>query len=150
LTYARNLTDRFSIGATGKYIQQRIWNETASSFALDVGLVYQTNFRGMKIGMSIANFGGDLQLDGKDLFRSIDLDPGNAGTNKTIVARLKTDSWPIPLLFRAGVALDAYKSENLRFTISADALRPSDNAEMVNAGAELAWNEILFLRGGMK
>ena len=150
LTYARNLTDRFSIGGTGKYIQQRIYNETASSAAVDIGLLYETDFSGLKIGMCISNYGADMRLDGKDLYHPIDLDPAHAGTNKTLVASLKTDNWPLPLFFRAGVAIDAFKSENLRLTIAADALRPSDNSETVNAGGELSWNDILFFRGGMK
>lgn len=150
LTYARNLTDRFSIGGTAKFIQQRIWNETSSSAAVDVGLLYLTDFSGLKIGMCISNYGADMRLDGKDLYRPIDVDPANAGTNKTIVARLKTDDWPLPLFFRAGVSIDAFKMEDLRFSIAADALRPSDNAETVNVGGELSWNEILFFRAGMK
>lgn len=149
LTYARNLTDRFSIGGTAKYIQQKIWNESASSFALDVGLKYKTDFNGLTIGMSIANFGSDMRLDGKDLFRPIDLDPDNAGTNKTIVSRLKTDEWPLPLFFRAGVAMDVLRFEDMRLTAAADALRPSDSDETVNLGGEFAWRETIFLRGGM-
>ena len=150
LTYGRNLTDRFSIGGTAKFIQQRIWNETSSSAAVDVGLLYITDFSGLKIGMCISNYGADMRLDGKDLYRPIDLYPDNAGTNKAIVARLKTDDWPLPLFFRAGVSIDAFKMEDLRFSIAADALRPSDNSETVNVGGELSWNEILFIRAGMK
>jgi hypothetical protein len=149
LTYARTLTDRFSIGGTAKYIQQKIWNVSASAFAMDLGLKYRTDFNGMIIGMSIANFGTDMRLDGKDLFRPIDTDPTNTGTNKTIVARLKTDDWPLPLFFRAGVSMDVVKYDDIRFTAAADALRPSDSAETLNIGGEFAWRESLFIRGGM-
>lgn len=149
LTYARTLTDRFSIGGTAKYIQQKIWNVSASAFAMDVGLKYRTDFNGLIIGMSISNFGTDMRLDGKDLFRPIDTDPDNAGTNKTIVSRLKTDDWPLPLFFRAGVAMDVLSYEDIRITASVDALRPSDSAETLNIGGEFAWRESVFLRGGM-
>jgi hypothetical protein len=150
LTYARNLTDKFSIGGTAKYIQQRIWNESASSMALDIGLKYVTDFNGLTIGMSIANFGGDMRLDGKDLYTNHDAEPNNSGNNATIVTAFKTEDWPLPLLFRAGVAIDAFKSDELRFTVAADALRPSDSAEILNVGGELAWRDIIFLRGGLK
>lgn len=150
LTYARNLTDKFSIGGTAKYIQQRIWNESASSFALDVGLKYVTDFNGLTIGMSIANFGGDMRMDGKDLYTNHDAEPNNAGNNPTIVAVYKTDNWPLPLLFRAGIAMDVMKTEDMRFTVAADALRPSDSAEILNLGGELAWMDMIFLRGGLK
>lgn len=150
LSYSRNLTDRFSIGGTAKYIQQKIWNSTASSFALDVGLIYNTGFNGLTIGMSIANFGSDMRMDGKDLFQQIDLDPASSGINKTIVARLKTEDWPLPLLFRAGVSMNAIKDEDMRLTLAADALRPSDNAESVNVGGEFAWKEMVFVRAGKR
>ncbi len=150
LSYARSLTDRFSIGGTAKYIQQKIWNSRASSVALDVGLLYNTGYNGLKIGMSISNFGNDMRMDGKDLYRQIDLDPQHSGTNKTIVARLKTEDWPLPLLFRAGVSINAMKTDEMRFTLAADALRPSDNGESLNIGGEFAWHEAIFLRAGRK
>lgn len=150
LSYARNLTDKFSIGGTAKYIQQRIWNESASTMALDVGLRYVTDFNGLAIGMSISNFGGDMKLDGKDLYNNFDADPTSSGNNATIVSVLKTEEWPLPLLFRAGISIDAFKADDLRFTIAADALRPSDSAEILNLGGELSWREMFFLRSGLK
>jgi hypothetical protein len=35
--FARSLTDRFSIGFQAKYIQESIWNSTASGVVLDIG-----------------------------------------------------------------------------------------------------------------
>jgi hypothetical protein len=150
LSYARNLTDRFSIGGSMKFIQQRLWNESASAFAMDVGLLFVTDFNGMKLGMSISNFGTDMQMDGKDLLKRIDLDPEALGNNETIVSKLKTENWPLPLFFRVGVAMDVMRFGTNRLTISVDALRPSDNTEIVNAGGEIALGEMFFLRGGYK
>jgi opacity protein-like surface antigen len=147
-SYARRLTDRFSIGGTAKYIDQRIWNESASTFAFDAGLLYVTNLSGLRIGMSMSNFGGDLQLAGRDLLQQVNIDPTNAGSNKTLVGNLKTDSWPTPLLFRVGVAADPIKTDLLRATIAIDALRPNDNVESVNVGAEVAWQEMVFFQAG--
>lgn len=150
LSYSRKLTDRFSIGGSVKYISQQIWNETASNFAFDLGLLFVTGFSNMRLGMSMQNFGGDMTLDGRDLLQRIDTDPSNAGSNKTLVAKLKTDSWPIPLLFRVGVAMDVVKTDMIRGTVAVDALRPNDNQESVNVGTELGWNETVFLRIGYK
>jgi hypothetical protein len=150
LTYARNLTDRFAIGGSVKYIQQKIWNSSASAMAVDVGLLYNTGFNGLKIGMSISNFGSDMRMDGKDLYQAIDLDLENLGNNNKLITRLKTDDWPLPLFFRAGVSMDAVKDEDIRFTVAVDALRPSDNAESVNVGGEFAFKEVIFLRAGKR
>ncbi|MDD8017818.1 MAG: PorV/PorQ family protein [Bacteroidota bacterium] len=149
-SYSRRLTDKFSIGGTAKYVSQRIWNESANNITFDIGLLYVTDFNGMRLGMSMSNFGGDLTLDGKDLFNRVDIDPAHSGSNKTLTGKLKTDPWPMPLLFRVGVAMDVIKTDMLRGTIAVDALRPSDNNESVNMGAQLGWMDMLFVRGGYK
>jgi len=150
VSYSRKLTDRFSIGGSVKYISQQIWNETASSVGFDLGLLFITGFNNMRLGMSMQNFGGDMTLDGRDLLQRVDIDPADAGSNKTLVGKLKTDAWPIPLLFRVGVAMDVVNTDMLRATIAVDALRPNDNQESVNVGAEVGWENMVFLRGGYK
>jgi len=150
LSYTRNLTDRFSIGGSVKYIQQKIYNESGSAFALDIGLLFTTQFKDMKLGMSISNFGTDLKFDGKDLLHRVDLDKDIIGHNETIVAKLKTESWPLPLFFRVGLAMDAVKTATTRFTVAVDAFRPSDNTEIINVGSEFSFNNWAFLRAGYK
>ncbi|NIT57640.1 MAG: PorV/PorQ family protein, partial [Aliifodinibius sp.] len=61
LSYARQLTDKFTIGFTGKYVREHIWNTSATGFALDIGTLFTTPFNGLRIGMSISNFGTKLQ-----------------------------------------------------------------------------------------
>jgi len=150
VSYCRSLTDRFSMGGSFKYIEQKIWNETASTFAFDLGLLFVTDFNGLRLGVSMANFGGDLMLDGRDLLQRVDIDPANSGSNKSLTGRLKTDPWALPLLFRVGVAMDVVKSSDARLTLAVDALRPNDNDESVNVGGEIGWSEAVFLRGGYK
>jgi len=150
LTYARNLSDRFSIGGSAKYISQRIWHEKATAFAMDVGLLFITDFNNMRLGMSISNFGSDMRMDGNDLLHRVDLDPNVIGHNENIVANLKTEAWPLPLFFRVGVAMDVLKFDQSRLTVAVDALRPSDNTETINIGAEFAFQNLFFVRGGYK
>ncbi len=148
VSYARRLTDRFSIGGSAKYINQSIWNESASTFAFDVGLLFITGFNDMRLGMSMTNFGGDMKMDGQDLLNTIDIDPSNSDSNKTLVAGLKTDSWPIPLAFRVGIGMDVYKDDMFRVTLASDGVLPSDNQASVNIGGEVGWNNMFFVRGG--
>ncbi len=150
LSYSRFLTDKFSIGGTAKYVSQSIWNESASTFAFDIGLLYVTGFNDMRLGMSISNFGGNMKMDGRDLRKVIDIDPTNAGSNKLNLANLNTDPWPIPLLFRVGLGMDVVKNDFLMATVEVDALRPSDNVEVVNLGTEVTVMDHLSLRAGYK
>jgi hypothetical protein len=150
LSYSRLLTDRFSMGGSVKYISQTLWNESASTIAFDLGLLFVTGLNDMRLGMSFSNFGGDMTMDGRDLLQRVDIDPTNSGSNKTLVGKLKTDPWPIPMFFRVGVAMDVVKSNDVIFTLAADAVRPNDNVEYVNVGGELSWNNLIFLRGGYR
>lgn len=148
LSYSRNLTDRFSIGGSFKYIRQQIWNESASAFALDIGLLYQTQFEGLSIGASIQNFGTEMKLDGQDLLRPIDIDESQAGNNDNITAKLDTDSWELPLIFSVGVAYDILHYDDWSFTIATDARIPNNENTYINTGFEFAWNDMCFIRGG--
>lgn len=148
VSYARNLTDRFSIGGTFKYIQTRIWHESASAVALDIGLLFTTQFNGVRIGMNIANFGTEMQLAGKDLLQPVDIDPANAGNNADIVASLDTDYWGLPLTFTVGLAGEVFDNEDWKWTLAADAVYPNNTTPYLNSGTELIWNKIVSLRVG--
>ncbi len=148
LSFSRRLTDRFSFGGTVKFIRQSIWHMSANAVALDVGALFTTPFNNIRLGASIVNFGSDLRLEGRDIRFSQDPDPNNQGNVEFVNALYETDGFPLPLAFRVGIAAELIKTENLRLTAGIDALHPNDNAESVNLGAEAAFNELLFLRGG--
>ena len=150
LSYARNLTDRFSIGGTAKMIRQTIWRESATGWALDAGVLYITPFNDLKIGMEIANFGTDMQMTGQDLYVTYDPAKSLAGNNKSIPAEYYTDSYPLPLLFRIGLAMDVLHTQDNVITVAVDALHPSDNNQSVNIGAQYAWNKMVYARVGYK
>ncbi len=149
MAYGRNLTDRFSMGATVKYVQERILNSSATGVAFDVGSIYDTPFAGIRLGFSISNFGPKMQMYGEDLNVRVDIDPTQEGNNQSITGRLNTDKFDMPLIMRVGLSWDALKSEMSRLTLAVDGLNPNDNGQSVNLGAEYAfYKETLLLRGG--
>ncbi|NWG29050.1 MAG: PorV/PorQ family protein [Ignavibacteriaceae bacterium] len=150
LTYAYNLTDRFSLGGTVKYIQQKIWNTSASAFAMDLGVLFHSDIYGLRIGATITNFGTGMKMDGKDLLVQHDIDPNNYGNNDQILASLQTDEFPLPLTFRIGLAMDVLNNEEHRFTLALDALHPNDNDESINIGGEYMFNNLIAFRIGYK
>lgn len=146
-SFAMNLTDRFSFGLTGKYIRQNVWNESASGFALDVGVLYQTPLRGLKLGTCMANFGTDMQLEGRDLLRAFDDDPEHYSNDKLNV-RLTTDEFSLPLLFRFGMSYTAIESQFHNLAFAVDLLHPSNNSENINLGTEYRiWQTLAFRVG---
>ncbi|MCZ6819512.1 MAG: PorV/PorQ family protein, partial [Calditrichaeota bacterium] len=145
VSFALNLTDRFSFGINAKYINQRIWNSSANGFAIDVGALYLTQFEGLQMGFSISNFGSDMRLSGRDLRNVLDPDILNDGVEKIPVS-YDTDSFSLPLLFRFGIS---YKrpvlSENTDLIVAVDLLHPNNDEESINVGAEYVLFETFAL-----
>jgi len=150
LSYAYNLTDRFAFGANVKYISQRIWHMSASAIAFDIGTLFETQFKGLRIGMSFTNFGSKMTMRGKDAKVFQDVGPEIEGNNERINAYLETEEWDLPLSFRVGVAMDVIKNDYSKLTIAVDTIAPNDNLEYVNSGFEYGWKNFVFLRGGYK
>jgi hypothetical protein len=148
LTFARQLTNRFAVGGTFKYIQSTIWRMQASAIGLDLGIQYVTPFDFLKLGFSISNFGGEMQLQGDNTARRIDLDPGSTGNNDGIVANLALRKWDLPLVYRLGISAVALNTEYHSFVLTADALYPNNNDSYLNVGAEYGFNNLFFVRGG--
>jgi len=154
LSIGRALTDRFAIGGTIKFIQETLWHSHASGMSLDLGILYTTIFKNVKVGMSISNFGASMKMNGRDLLIQHDIDPTSAGNNETINADLSTDGFPLPILFRVGTSAnltrDFFGLKNHDFVLALDAIHPSDNKEYLNIGSEYSFNNFIALRAGYR
>ena len=148
LSYAAMLTDRFALGANVKYISQEIYHESDNAVAIDLGLLYRSQFKGLRIGMSISNFGSDMQLSGEDLMLPIDIDPSNEGNNDNISSNLNTDKWPLPLFYCVGIASDVVTTKIVKWTVAADAIHPNNNNSFLRLGTEVVLADMLYIRTG--
>jgi hypothetical protein len=150
ITYARNLTDQFSVGFNMKFIREDIWSESATGFAFDIGTLYRFQVKGLTLGASISNFGTKMQLEGRDLYFNYDPN-GDVGSGpNNVPSQGRTLAFDLPLAFRIGLAYEYYATDDFRATVAVDATHPNDNTEYVNSGLEVAWKEILFGRVGYK
>ena len=161
ISYGRKIVNWFSFGVTAKYISSSIWHTSASAFALDLGVIVDTEFfsvtgdrhNGLKIGMSISNYGTRMKYDGMDLLNPIDI-TDDYGNFANVPGQFKTDGWELPLLFRIGVSIQPLYSSSQVLTLSIDALHPNNNSESINLGGQYEYRipggTSLFLRIGLK
>ncbi len=156
VTASSFLSDRLSVGVTAKYIQQMLHNESAATFAFDIGSILRTPWNGLRLGMCMVNYGGRMQLSGNDLIVQTDPWP-DFGGNPDAEARLTTESFPLPLAFKLGIALDVvgareafFKNTASRLTVALDGIHPNDGDEKFHIGCEYSMMEMFFLRGGYK
>ncbi len=148
LGYGRRISDQFSVGVQVTYLQETIWHSSMYAFALNVGTLYRISENGLHIGASISNFGTRAKFNGTDLRVLYDQNTANYGDNANLPAELFTDDFPLPILFRVGLGMPLVIDDANKIHVAVDAFHPSDNTESISTGAEWAYDNTLFLRGG--
>lgn len=138
LAYARDFTDRLSIGVGVKYLHESLWDYSASTVAFDVGTHYAVGFRGMELAMSVQNFGGSVNW----------LDVEAAG---------RAEGYDLPLVFRVGVSANLVGTNAFvgmggphRVVGSVEAVNTNDFSERLHLGAEYVYNDLFAVRGGYR
>ncbi len=151
VSYARYMTEWLMAGVSVKYIREEIWHEAAQGVAVDVGSVLETGFYGLRFGISISNFGTEMQMTGDDLKRDLVVN----GNTIERGLELSTQTWTLPVTFRAGISLDILGGSNQiiendqhKLTALIAYNEPNDTDPRGNYGLEYAWNNTLFARGG--
>lgn len=123
-TYSRYITDGLSLGASVKYINEKIDDQSASAVAFDLGSVYNIGIMGWSIGARINNLGSDIKY--------------------------YDYASPIPLTFSFGTSFTPISGDFASVMLAVDAVKPQDGQQYYYAGTELSFNKMFFIRGGWK
>ena len=141
VSYARKISDRFAVGGHLKYLTENLGSNLEgdlgsgttyaaemSVMAFDLGTLYYTGYKDLRIAMSLQNFSQEKVY--------------------------REEYFPLPLTFRFGMAmgLTSFFTENQdhHLTLSADALHLRDFTERLHFVLEYDFRSLLFLRGGYK
>ena len=142
LMYGKQLTDRLRVGGSIKYIREEIYTTYMQSFVFDLGSNFNTGISDIILGMSVSNFGPDVQFQGEGL----QVEDEDGGSTQKI-----TEKFSVPLVFRLGIQKDIFGGEEAsasRLTVSADAINPIDYTVYGGVGVEYSWRNMAFIRGG--
>jgi len=148
LTYSRKVSDRFTFGVQAKYLREELAGVVSQGVGFDAGLQYQTDFRSMRLGMVIQNFGPDTKFDGSYA------DLRTSSTTGGVAETRDYDSAPLPITFKTGVFADLETmfgldfGEGIKGNIGGQFEHPGDNKERMNSGIELMFNDRFAVRGG--
>ncbi|MBD3167410.1 PorV/PorQ family protein [bacterium] len=140
LTYGLQMTKNFSWGVTLKYAREDLAGHTMTNMMLDLGTYYWTGFRDLRLGVALVHFGPNAAPDGSYTYTD---DAGEEVTRSF-------QAYAPPTEFRLGTAMTVYASGYHRVLMSAQLNHPVDNAENFKLGAEYAFFDMLFIRGGLK
>lgn len=138
LSFSQELTNLFSYGATIKYLDERIEEVQAQSVVFDIGFFYRVGDTGLRFAVGLNNFGLDATPSGKTIRQTL---------NGPVEETNFEDVSP-PTMFLIGAAYDAYSSNNFDILVTGQITNPSDNAERLSFGTEVAYMKQFFLRAG--
>ncbi len=140
-TYGKNFSDRFSAGASLKFISDKLGSTSASAFAVDLG----TNFHAMvgqrpiRAAFVIANLGSTLQHQGSGIEVGVVPQPP-LGTvpvpREPQPATFQTKDFGLPVTFRVSVALDLIAQGMNRVTVLSEFTQPNNTKPGASAGLE--------------
>lgn len=122
VSYCYRLTDKFSVGGTFKYLNEKLADRTAQGWSADVGTFYTTGWRKINIGMVIQHFGADMDFE--------------------------NSPFPLPINFKFGASIVAYEKHNLKLLVAGEFIHPNDNVELYNIGAEFSVQPYFKVRIG--
>ncbi len=158
ITVSGYLTKQFSFGVTSKYVQNSLASMNANGFAFDVGTMYNTGLKGIKLGFSVLNLGGNLSFAGQDVTLQRRLQENLQGNPQDL--QLITNPYSLPLSFRAGISTDVVTEmingkettmgeiPDHYVVVGLDFETFSDTPEQISLGAEYMFNNMFMVRGG--
>jgi hypothetical protein len=115
-------TGRLSAGATLKAVRQRIKASVASAFCTDAGLLYGFETMPVTLGAAVSNLGTRVKF--------------------------KDEGFPLPLVYRAGLAVRTGKG--FPAVLSTEVDFPNDSSALLRVGAEYTGFKLLSLRAGYR
>jgi len=126
LSIARQISDKFSVGVSAKYIRSYLFNTEygASCFAFDAGTIYEIPALRSRLGMSVSNLGSDMKFI--------------------------NEAYSLPTALRFGVVTDIIDAPAHNWKGVFQVSRPNDSNEQYNVGTEYTFAHNFTLRGGYK
>ena len=136
VSYARRVTDYLHFGINAKYIVETLDDATVGAWAVDIGTVFYTGIRSLRVTMVGRNIGPDTQIAAFD--ERIGYEPADVR---------------MPVNFSFGAAYDLVERGTgglHHWTVAAEFVHPNDGAEKVNVGTEYTFRNLLSVRGGYR
>lgn len=143
-SYAHNISDRFTAGATVKWAHENIFGTTSDAFQFDFGTNYHTTFagRGIRLAFVVQNIGTNFKSEGSRL--SVQARPPdfptfpNAGN---LPLEFRTEEFRPPTTLKTALAYYLVESESSTFIVNGEFAAPRQLETTFSLGGE--WMQVL-------
>jgi hypothetical protein len=124
VTYSAYVMDRLTLGASAKFINEKIDDQNATAIGFDIGSVYNIGIYNWNIGARVSNLGSDMKFYDYPS--------------------------PIPLTFSIGTSMVPLHMGENSLLVAVDLVKPQDGLQYYYSGLEYNYDNTIFLRGGWK
>jgi opacity protein-like surface antigen len=146
LTYSKVITDRISVGANFKLINESIENTSATGFAIDFGVQYRFDSH-ISIGATLKNIGANMRYSGAELQQPTKIGgtfPGSPSGTFEIVS----EEFQIPSYFELSTSYNFDFDEQNDLLVGGTFVANNSLEDAVNLGLEYGFMKMFFVRGG--
>ena len=147
LSYSKMLSDRVSVGVNINYISEKIDFVEATGLSFDIGVTYSdlASVDGLTFAMVIKNLGPEMKYDGSGLWVKANV-PSATRPDQLYKVAAAGFELPSTLEIGLGYALNINAENALNLTT----VFKNNNfwEDEYKLGAEYAFNDMFFLRGG--
>jgi len=145
LTWARQFTDRVLFGATGQLVNEHVIEQGATGAAFDFGFQYLTDWRGLKLGMVMKNFGPSMTYSGPGT--EISLLPGDQDpSSQPRIFTTESASFELPSYFAMAASMDVYSQAAYKLTAMGALQNNNFSGNAIRGGLEWAYRDLIALR----
>ncbi len=145
-TYARMLSDRISVGATVNIINESIMNTSANAVGFDIGVRYDgIGTPGLNLAVVLKNVGTNISYSGAGLYRTGTTTDDLRGQQ---IYSLVASTAELPSQMEIALAYNYKLDEKNQISVFGDFENNNYSTDVWKFGAEFAFQDLLFLRGG--
>jgi hypothetical protein len=146
-SFARNLTDRISVGTTVKMITESIDDVTGSGMALDAGMNYTVGESGLRFGVALKNIGSGMSYSGAGLTRLVKL-TDQSPSAKSNALNFEAAAVELPTLLNFGMAYTRPIGAGSAVTFIGNFRSNSFDPDQYAGAVEFSYQDLFFVRGG--
>jgi len=147
LTYARQLTDRISVGITTNIVMETLGEVNSTGVAFNVGVMYETlgDIEGLNLGIAMKNVGPQMQYDGSGL---MSLASASDLQRPPSYLKVEAASFDLPSSFEMGLGYKMNLGEVNALQFSGAYQTNNYSGDEYKLGAEYGYNKMFFARVG--
>ena len=146
LTYSKVITDRISVGANFKFINETIENTSASGFAIDFGVQYRFDSH-ISLGATLKNIGGNMSYSGADLQQATEI-PGSFPGSPNGTYEIVAEEFQLPSYLELAASYNFDMDEQNNLLLGGTFVANNSLEDALNLGLEYGFMKMFFLRGG--